>query len=720
MTKKEPLDLVTDIEQSSEEYEHAVFGTYTYDPVFFESKILPILQKRDAENILVFVDRTEYDSNFSQIKLAGKEYYLDHCNSGKVFHPKFSLLTWEEGGKLVIGSANLNENGWRTAGEIVVNIDYDVNNPNKDIESAFYEMSQFLKNLVNLNFLKSKKHRQKLMEIVTQTKWLANINGTVLSEKIRILNNIQTPILDQILQLINGEEVNQVTIMSPFFGDSEILIEKFIKLGCKKIRIFLQPEKVIGFSSKNIESLKKNGVEIEVLSSRFKECESRYNHAKVIIVKTKKNAYCLTGSPNATRAALLETANIGNLELAVLRKEKAPSFFDYIMSSDIFDVKAVNANIIPLTPFPSRKDSNPDILLTDARLEEKTLTIEFEPSLENANSAEITLKHGESKDVLTFVTKTNTPNSIIKALDEEKLQFCSKPTALILKINLNKNSVTSNPRWISTEFLEISPRRRDIQCIKESNGRLGLINMLNQLSRSSSSQEFLLYCLQWINFDDLTANIDWTRRRILQRNTDSENNNGMEIFELEPIDRNEIAKKILDRHQKKFQKALLSLVEDPDEKMPRNMDLYLFIGKITIWFAQTKTSSMEELRWIWSNSEKLVKELRNLWKANPKDIENLVKKTSIIEHMIILAYIITQIHKKEGYASKNPNVVGVFNNTTNLVVRFGYDFGCFRDPETISRQLMTAASEYKEFKDIDLDKDKLFEYFLNLSPKASD
>ena len=40
------------------------------------------------------------------------------------------------------------------------------------------------------------------MEILTQTKWLSNINEPVLSNKIRIFNNTQEPIIDQVLKTI--------------------------------------------------------------------------------------------------------------------------------------------------------------------------------------------------------------------------------------------------------------------------------------------------------------------------------------------------------------------------------------------------------------------------------------------------------------------------------------------------------------------------------------
>lgn len=714
MTKDEPLDLISDIETSSDEYEQAVFGTYTFEPAFFENKILPILQKRDTENILVLVDRSEYEGNFSQVKLAGKEYYLDHCRSGKVFHPKFVLLTWEDGGKLWVGSANLNEHEWRTAGEILVNIEYDTADPNQDSISAFWEMSQFLQALVNRRILRSKKHCQKLMEIVAETKWLANINKPKLSNKIRLFDNIQKPIIDQVLEVVKKQEVLQVDVMSPFFGEIESLAEKFTDIGCKKLRLFLQPDKVVGFSSRNLAELRKSGVQIDVVSSHFKEHEGRFNHAKVLTIKTREKAYCLTGSPNATQSALIETADAGNLELAVLRIEKGTRYFDYIISPDIFDLKIIDAQIVPFNLVPNRKDlTSTDLLLIEARLEGKTLFLEFEPNVNDCDQAIITLKHCEGKEQKILNGEIDGRNSIKQELDADCYQFCSKPTFATLALSSDDKTLVSGARWISTETLVFSPRRRDIQVIKESNGRYGLINLLNQFAESSGGVDFLVYSLQWVDFDDLAPSIDYARKRILRIKVGDGEEPDAGLFDLDILEPNQIMQRILNKHQKKLQKAW-QLDEKLDEKLPKILDLFLFLSKITVWFVQVRPDLIEELRWIWFNSRNIVDTLSELRKYRSKTIENLARYLYLPEHMIILGYMINQIQEKQGYSSRNRGVVEVFRNNLVEVIRFGCDIGCFSDSKTSFNRFEETAKEYKEFKDLDIDQDRLFQFFLGL------
>lgn len=385
------------------------------------------------------------------------------------------------------------------------------------------------------------------------------------------------------------------------------------------------------------------------------------------------------------------------------------------MAQSVFNTKIIDANKIPLSPFPNRKDSKSSLLLTDARLEGKILTIEFEPSISAPCTAEVILRHSNSTDELTLFAET-TLNSSIMQLSEEKLQFCSNPTAVTLKLNTDKHLLISSPRWISTEYLELSPRRRDIQSIKESNGRLGLINMLNLLSKSSNNQEFLLYCLQWLNFDDLASSIDSTRRRLFQPNPNGDGDSNSDLFEIESIDRKEIARKILQRHQKKFEKALWTLDEDPEEKIQRIVDLYLFIGKITIWLIQYNSMVIEELRWIWFDSELLMNKLQKLRVTDPKNIDNLVIENSILEHAIVLGSIVAQMHRKVGYATKYPYVAGFFRDTMNRIVTSGLDFGYPRNADAMLTKLKTTIKEYKEFNNLQLDDDTLFQYFNSISP----
>ena len=105
-------DILEELKKSSDEYQHVLLGTYSFDPDFFEEKILPVFTTKDAETILVLTDKNEYQKRFSDMSTAGHEYYIDYCYASQIFHPKFILLTWSEGIKLFLGSVNLTKQAW--------------------------------------------------------------------------------------------------------------------------------------------------------------------------------------------------------------------------------------------------------------------------------------------------------------------------------------------------------------------------------------------------------------------------------------------------------------------------------------------------------------------------------------------------------------------------------------------------------------------------------
>jgi hypothetical protein len=326
------------------------------------------------------------------------------------------------------------------------------------------------------------------------------------------------------------------------------------------------------------------------------------------------------------------------------------------------------------------------------------------------------LNSSEGKESKVLKGKISGGNSITQELNAE-FEFCLKPTFVTLELKLDDRTLVSSARWISTESLELSPRKRDVQRIKESNGRYGLITLLNQFSQSSGSVEFLVYSLQWIDFDDLAPHIDWARRRILQRNTDNGGETELELIDLGTLEPNQIMLKILNRHQKKLQKALLNLnsKEELDETLPRVFDLFLFLSKITIWFVQVKPDLIEELRWIWFNSITALNTLSDLAKTHSETVESYVRELSLPEHMITLGYFVDQLQKNQGYNRRYPSVVGVFKDALNRIIKFGYDSGCFPDRKTSFNRFEEIAKEYREFKNLDVDQDRLFQFFLNLS-----
>ena len=89
-------------------YHTCLMTAYTFDFLFFERRVLPVLRGTGVKNINVFVDKKELASSVEMVgpkSFAGHHAYslIDVASIG-VFHPKIILLIGKTEGMLVVGS----------------------------------------------------------------------------------------------------------------------------------------------------------------------------------------------------------------------------------------------------------------------------------------------------------------------------------------------------------------------------------------------------------------------------------------------------------------------------------------------------------------------------------------------------------------------------------------------------------------------------------------
>jgi len=320
------IDILENLKEASDEYQHVILGTYSFDPDFFEEKILPVFTTKDAETILVLTDKKEYQNRFSDMGRAGQEYYIDYCHASQIFHPKFILLTWSEGIKLIVGSVNLKKKAWFESGEMVGSITYFYSEPDKQVEKILSDFREFLSKILEKNFLKSKKHRSKILEVIEKLPQ----SKEEIEYKTKLLHNIDESILEQVKKIIK-EPIKSVKISAPFFNTEGSVLDFFVNIGCKNFEIFIQPSKVTEFPKEKINKLISQGISINTNQIKFKENENRFIHAKIMIIKTGSEAYCLYGSSNPTFSGMLATPEKGNLELCVLGKSSDQKYYDKLI-----------------------------------------------------------------------------------------------------------------------------------------------------------------------------------------------------------------------------------------------------------------------------------------------------------------------------------------------------------------------------------------------------
>lgn len=209
-------ELITELRESDDDFENIVIGTFSLGTEFFEDTLLDILRKKDAKNIMVLVDRGNYEETFGTAKEAGVSYLLEPVTAFHRFHPKFILLTSENSGKLFIGSGNITQNGVMRDGDVFSLIDTDSSKDNPEIISVFNDMKGFFKALSSNNLIASANHRKKVQRSLNY-EWLGDHKTGSTEGKIKLLHSIELSILSQIEKILENEKITRITIASPFF-----------------------------------------------------------------------------------------------------------------------------------------------------------------------------------------------------------------------------------------------------------------------------------------------------------------------------------------------------------------------------------------------------------------------------------------------------------------------------------------------------------------------
>ncbi|MCR3906991.1 MAG: hypothetical protein NUK62_08220 [Tenericutes bacterium] len=587
LTEKE---LLTEISESGHDFENIVIGTYSVEPEFFEEVILPVIEKKDPKNIVLLVDQKYYNETFQKARKAGTNYLIEPIRANGRFHPKFLLMTSAETAKLFIGSGNFTQNGCMRSGEVYSLIDYDLSFDHPEMISVYKDLKKFLVSLNNHNLVTSNKHKERILEAF-ELPWI-NKETVYPSSKIWLLYNTNKSILQQVKEIMKNEQISKITIASPFFEIKGIVLRHLTENFCPNLELFIQPDRVENFPVETIKVLIDEGKEIRVKKLVFTNEPKRYLHAKILIFQTKNGSYCLTGSANATRAGLLSEIKTGNVELNLLRYENKSDYFDYLINNTSLSDKTIK--IDQLKPNIRKDDdeggTSPDIWLDDAHIEGNQLIINFHPSIKDRPlMTAIITRPGITKQVI-LTQKLSTQDENIFDLDEETKNFCSYSCYVKIKLHQELTSdieLESNNRWISTERLELTPRNRDVRIIEKTNGRIGLIRLMNQLKEAVDSPSMLLYYLQFIDFSWLEDTINKQRRRIMEKNLEeSESPDESAEYELGEFSAEIFLEKLVYSHDKKLRKSLKELegLEDYESRIKNIFDLFLFVNKIVIWF----------------------------------------------------------------------------------------------------------------------------------------
>jgi hypothetical protein len=300
---------------ASKRWDAALFTTYSFSISFFESVVLRALQRSGCRDIWVLADVEGYAASLMERRAArvGRDYRLIPVRAPNgVFHPKCTYLASQHGDVLLVGSGNLTFGGYGRNVEVL-----DALVPETHPE-AFSDFAAFLEALGTRPDLS-----------IPETAWVSSFAsaarragtleldgaGTLRS---RVLHSVEKPIVEQIAEFLASlGEVEAITVLSPFHDpNGAAVLELARRTGCPQINIALPPDLKL-LSTFPFPFGQRWNIPIQAVRPCVEDAMRRPLHAKWIDIKTATGLIRITGSINATTAALCSTRNV---EVGVMRQ----------------------------------------------------------------------------------------------------------------------------------------------------------------------------------------------------------------------------------------------------------------------------------------------------------------------------------------------------------------------------------------------------------------
>jgi len=232
-----------------------------------------------------------------------------------VFHPKCTYLASAKGDMLVVGSGNLTFGGYGRNIEVL-----DVLIPDVHAE-AFLDFSNFLEALgtrpglgiPDVTWASSFADRSRHAS-ASSSQQISTPSG-------RLLHSVDRPIVHQIAEICAAKGgAKAMTVLSPFHDrDGSAVLELARVTGCQDIRIGLPPDPKL-LSTFPFPIAQGWGLQLKAVRPSVDDAIRRPLHAKWIEIETPTGVFTITGSVNATSAALCSTRNV---EVGVVRLTEA-------------------------------------------------------------------------------------------------------------------------------------------------------------------------------------------------------------------------------------------------------------------------------------------------------------------------------------------------------------------------------------------------------------
>ncbi len=380
-------------EQLKGPWHHDLVLTYSLDIPFFENALRGQLAARCRNQIILADGRRYLEACASYargglVRYLNQRYVAEGIFAPRAAHAKLILLTNPERGRLLVGSGNLNWQGYASGGELFTQYEYTADAPAG--LNAFLAVRELIEGLVERRYI-SAPAEKRIRHLWEKTPWLFQ---SPTHEWQPVRHNLQRSFLDQLQQVVGDEPVEELWVLSPFFDKELVALERLLTvLSPQKSFLLMQP----GCTSVDPKALRAT---LDRYGDRCqsyafsKGDDSPYVHAKLYLLRLPDRAICLQGSPNLSQVAMLLTVPQGNVELANLFTGPRHAFDDLLDALDIQPV--VDLDTLDLSyqsTQPSTAQPSDGWRLTGGEWHEDWLFLGFQGALPDLKDASLVIAH---------------------------------------------------------------------------------------------------------------------------------------------------------------------------------------------------------------------------------------------------------------------------------------------------------------------------------------
>lgn len=300
------LDLIR-----SHPWRRVAFTTYALSLAFFEAVVLDALLRGRGRHALILADVEGVRASLGELgaRGAGRDYGVEPVAvSHGVFHPKITVLSGEDC-HLMVGSGNLTFGGWGGNFELVEHLHPSF------AAAAFSDAAQFFERLASEPSVRHGAGRQ-CQDIAEDLRTAAR--GQSNSGAIRLIHSLDAGLSEQIVAY--ADELGGATRMmvaAPYWDEGQAVSQLAGRLGLESVSAHVHPG---GSARGTVANWPVSpSVSIEPVCIDFAQTDVRPLHAKAFEVLCKRGRLLISGSANATGAALVAG---GNVEASVLRIQR--------------------------------------------------------------------------------------------------------------------------------------------------------------------------------------------------------------------------------------------------------------------------------------------------------------------------------------------------------------------------------------------------------------